>query len=52
MQNLVKYNNAKCQLLVANDVGSPVFFPDGTAATKHPTIRYLGATFSATLDVE
>ena len=43
-------NKAKCQLLVTNDVGSQVFFPNGTPVTKHQSIKYLGATFSATLD--
>ena len=47
----LKLNRAKCQLLVTNDQGTKVMFPDGTEATKHPSIKYLGATFSATLDV-
>ena len=47
----LKLNRDKCQLLVTNDVGSNVFFPDGTPVTKHPAINYLGAIFSATLDV-
>ena len=44
-------NTAKCQLLVTNDVGSPVHFPDRTLVQKHETIKYLGATFSSTLNV-
>ena len=47
----LKLNRAKCQLLVTNDQGSQVLFPDGTETTKHPNIKYLGATFSATLNV-
>ena len=44
-------NKAKCQLLITNDIGCKVYFPDGEEVTKHNTIRYLGAVFSATLDV-
>ena len=44
----LKLNRAKCQLLVTNDQGKQVLFPDGTETTKHPSIKYLGATFSAT----
>ena len=47
----LKLNRAKCQLLVTNDNGDRVLFPDGTETIKHPSIKYLGATFSATLDV-
>ena len=47
----LKLNRAKCQLLVTNDRGTRVHFPDGTETEKHPSIKYLGATFSATLDV-
>ena len=46
----LQLNKEKCQLLVTNDVGSPVKFPDGTLVTKHASIKYLGATFSATVD--
>ena len=44
-------NKGKCQLLVTNDVGSRVNFPDGTAVTRQEQIKYLGATFNASLDV-
>ena len=44
-------NKAKCQLLITNDLGCRVHFPDGEEVIKHQTIRYLGAIFSATLDV-
>ena len=44
-------NKAKCQLLVTNDMGSQVKFPDSSEVTKHDQIKYLGATFNATLDV-
>ena len=44
-------NRDKCQLLVTNDLEKNVHFPDGTAASKHASIKYLGATFSSTLDV-
>ena len=44
-------NKAKCQLLITNDVGCRVYFPDGEEVTKHNAIKYLGAVFSATLDV-
>ena len=44
-------NTAKCQLLVTNDMGAEVYFPDTTPATKHATIKYLGTLFSSTLDV-
>ena len=44
-------NKPKCQLLVTNDVGSPVHFPDSSPVSKHDQIKYLGATFSATVDV-
>ena len=44
-------NNEKCQLLVTNDVGSRVNFPDGTPITRQEQIKYLGATFTSTLDI-
>ena len=44
-------NKEKCQLLVTNDVGSRVNFPDGTPVSRQKQIKYLGATFTATLDV-
>ena len=44
-------NKGKCQLLVANDVGSRVNFPDGTPVPRQEQIKYLGATFNASLDV-
>ena len=44
-------NKEKCQLLVTNDLGCNVLFPEGTLVKKHDTIKYLGTTFSATLDV-
>ena len=44
-------NKTKCQLLVTNDPGPPVYFPDGTEVNKHEQIKYLGTTFSATLDI-
>ena len=47
----LKLNRAKCQLLVTNDNGDRVLFPDGTETIRHPSIKHLGATFSATLDV-
>ena len=47
----LKLNREKCQLLVTNDNGERVLFPDGTETIKHPNIKYLGATFSATKDV-
>ena len=43
-------NPGKCQLLVTNDVGSRVNFPDGTPVERHAQIKYLGATFTTTLD--
>ena len=48
--NLV-LNKGKCQLLVTNDVGSRVSFPDGTPVTRQEKIKYLGATFNTTLDI-
>ena len=47
----LQLNNEKCQLLVTNDLGCPVHFPDGTQVKKHDTIKYLGATFHAKLDM-
>ena len=47
----LQLNKDKCQLLVTNDLGCPVIFPDGTPVTKHETIKYLGATFHAKLDM-
>ena len=44
-------NKAKCQLLVTNDPGTPVCFPDQEPITKHTSIKYLGATFHAKLDI-
>ena len=44
-------NTTKCQLLVTHDVGPPVHFPDGCLVTKHEQTKYLGATFSAIMDV-
>ena len=46
----LQLNKEKCQLLVTNDLGCNVTFPDGTEVKKHASIKYLGATFSATLD--
>ena len=44
-------NKGKCQLLVTNDVGSRVNFPDGTPVTRQEQVKYLGATFNTTLDI-
>ena len=44
-------NKEKCQLLVTNDLGCNVLFPDRTPVTKHESIKYLGATFHAKLDL-
>ena len=38
-------------LLVTNDVGSRVNFPDGAPVTRQEQIKYLGATFTTTLDI-
>ena len=47
----LQLNKDKCQLLVTNDLGCPVHFPDQTPVTKHEAIKYLGATFHAKLDM-
>ena len=47
----LELNKDKCQLLVTNDLGCPVYFPDRTPVTKHESIKYLGATFHAKLDM-
>ena len=44
-------NTAKCQLLVTNDPGTNIHFPDDTPVTKHNNIKYLGTMFSNNLDV-
>ena len=44
-------NKGKCQLLVTNDVGSRVNFPDGTPVTRQEQTTYLGATFNTALDI-
>ena len=44
-------NTAKCQLLVTNDPGHPVNFPDGSPVQKHDQIKYLGTIFCNNLDV-
>ena len=44
-------NKGKCQLLVTHDVGSRVNFPDGTPVTRQEQIKYLGATFTTTLNI-
>ena len=44
-------NKDKCQLLVANDVGSRVNFPDGTPVPRKERMEYLGVTFTTTVDV-
>ena len=44
-------NKEKCQLLVTNDLGSRVNFPDGTPIPRQEQIKDLGATFTTTLDV-
>ena len=35
----LKLNRAKCQLLVTNDQGTPVLFPDGTESRRQPNIQ-------------
>ena len=44
-------NKEKCQLLVTNDLNCPVYFPDRTLVAKHDSIKYLGVTFHAKLDM-
>ena len=44
-------NKAKCQLLITNDPGHSVNFPDGTPVQKHDQIKYLGTVFCNNLDV-
>ena len=46
----LRLNTEKCHLLVTNDPGLPVHFPNGQEEEPKNQIRYLGALVSATLD--
>ena len=50
-QHDLAINTAKCQLLVTNDPGLQVYFPDGAPVQKHDHIKYLRTVFCNTLDV-
>ena len=47
----LRLNTTKCQLLVTNDPGLQVTFPDGREVTKHTQIKYLGTIFCQNLEV-